>query len=213
MKYKYVLWDWNGTVLDDLEASLLAVNDMLDRYGKPRLDVETYYRYVDTPIYKFYEHIFDLNEIPFSLIKAMYCEDYARYEDKAVIAPNALETLSELKKMGVKQYILSAAHIDDLSKGVDRLGISGFFDKLEAATDYEAGSKIERGLRLLKEESIVPSECVMVGDTLHDMETAEALGVDCILYSKGHNDVRVLEKTGRPVCSDFREILKLMKEN
>lgn len=80
MKYDYVLWDWNGTILNDLDATLFAVNDLLAVYGLTPLDHNTYYSYIDTPIYKFYEHIFDLNVVTMEMIKPLYGKFYADHE-------------------------------------------------------------------------------------------------------------------------------------
>ena len=211
MKYNYILWDWNGTLLDDLDASVCAVNDMLEAYGKEPLDLKTYYSYIDTPIYKFYERIFDLNVVTMEVIKPLFGELYIKHEDKMQLAPDADRVLEYCKAQGVKQYILSAAHIDDLMRYAVPFGVADYFEKIEAAKDYEAGSKIDRARLLLAQEKIAPDECVMIGDTLHDLDTSEALGVDCILYSKGHTDYNVLKKTGRPVCRSFDEILEILK--
>ena len=208
MKYRYVIWDWNGTVLDDLAASLDAVNDLLLLYNKNTIGLREYYDYVDTPIYKFYERLFDLNVVPMSEIKPLYGRFYAEHDDEIVLAEGVDRAIDILKKCGVRQYILSAANIDDLSRYAKKLGVYDKFDRIEAATDYDAGSKVERGLRLIREENIIQSECVMVGDTLHDFEVANAIGVDCILYSKGHADIDTLKEMGSVVCTSMEEIVK-----
>ena len=212
MKYKYVLWDWNGTLLDDLDASLYAVNDMLEVYGKESLDLKTYYSYIDTPIYKFYEKIFDLKVVTMEMIKPLFGEFYIKHDPKIKLADGAETLLKLLCEKGVKQYIVSAAHIDDILKHAEKYKICSIFEKIEAARDRDAGSKIERAKRLMKEEKIIPGECVMVGDTLHDLETADALGVECVLYSKGHTDRETLERTGKKVFSSFDEISKFLTE-
>mgnify|MGYP006874741744 CR=1 FL=1 len=67
-KYECVVWDWNGTIVDDVNTSLLSVNDMLIKRNLPTITIQQYHEYLDTPIYKFYEHIFDLNKITFETI-------------------------------------------------------------------------------------------------------------------------------------------------
>lgn len=210
MKYKYIFWDWNGTVLDDLDASLCAVNGLLEIYDKPPLDLDTYYSYIDTPIYKFYEHLFDLNEVNMEIIKPIFGELYARFDHKIVLSNGAMQTLKDCKNMGIKQYILSAAHKDDIYYYADKLGVTAIFDKIEGASDYDAGSKVERAKRLIEDEKIAPEECLMVGDTLHDLDTANAIGIDCILYSGGHTDYESLKKTKKTVCTSFEEIKKFI---
>ncbi|MBR5314628.1 MAG: HAD family hydrolase [Clostridia bacterium] len=210
MKYKHIIWDWNGTLLDDLNASFEAVNDMLKLYEKEPIVVEQYYSYVDTPIYKFYEHIFDLNVVTMDIIKPLYGKFYSERENDIKLADGAEKTIKKLKENGIKQYVLSAAYIDDLEKQAKRLGVYDVFDEISASSDYEAGSKIDRAKSLFERENISVSDCIMVGDTLHDLETANALGIECLLYSKGHTDRATLEKTGKIVCESFDEILKYL---
>ena len=207
-KYKVIFWDWNGTLLDDVLPSLNAVNDLLEMYKKEKISLEQYYSYVDTPIYKFYERIFDLNEVPMSVIKPHYIAFYEKYENSVNLAFGALDLLKKCKKNGIKSYVISAAHIDDLTKHSKRLGAYEYFDKISAATDYDAGSKIDRARRLLEDEKIDNDEVLMIGDTLHDLQTADALGIECVLYSKGHTDFDTLSSTGKPVLSTIGEIDK-----
>ena len=212
MKYEYIIWDWNGTLLDDVSASLFAVNDMLEIYGKDKLDLETYYSYVDTPIYKFYERIFDLSVVTMDIIKPLYGKLYDKYEADVTLAEGAKELVSEYKAKGRRQYILSAAHIDDLMRHAERLGVCDCFTKIDAATDFDAGSKIDRAKKLMCEEGIDREKCVLIGDTLHDLDTANALGIKCILYSKGHTDYKTLINTGETVCATFEEIKRAIEE-
>lgn len=205
-KYKAIFWDWNGTLLDDVLPSLNAVNDLLELYEKDKISLEQYYSYVDTPIYKFYERIFDLNEVPMSVIKPHYIAFYERYENDVNLAGGALELLEKCKGYGIKSYAISAAHIDDLTKHSKRLGAYEYFEKISAASDYDAGSKIDRAMKLLEDEKINKNEVLMIGDTLHDLQTAEAIGVECVLYSKGHTDFETLSKTGKRVFSSFEQL-------
>ena len=77
-----VVWDWNGTLLDDVEASLVSVNDMLDSFSIPPITLETYYTYVDTPISRFYEHLFDLEKMPMSRLAPLFRERMAAHADQ-----------------------------------------------------------------------------------------------------------------------------------
>ena len=212
MKYRYVIWDWNGTLLDDLDASIRAGNDMLEMYGKPQLDLETYYSYIDTPIYKFYERIFDFNVVPMEVIKPLFRELYEKRECEIGIADGAMQVIETLCRSGVKQYILSAANVDDLMKYAKKYNVCGCFEKIDAAYDRDAGSKTERAVRLVESENIDPTECVLIGDTLHDYETAKTIGADCILYSKGHTGEATLKNTGCVVCGSFEEIIRNINE-
>ena len=51
-----VIWDWNGTLADDVRVALQSVNDILARRGREPITLEQYYSYIDTPIRRFYEN-------------------------------------------------------------------------------------------------------------------------------------------------------------
>jgi len=207
MRYKSILWDWNGTLLDDLSASLEAVNMTLDIYGKDRIDLDEYKSYLDTPIYKFYEHLFDLEKTPMSDLSRYYRRFYDGLEDKIGIADGALKVLQKCKEKGIKQYVISASHTDDIEKYMKKLGVTELFDRISGSNDRKAGSKVERARQLIKQEKIPKNECVLIGDSLHDMMTASEAGVDVILYSGGHQAREELLATGKTVCDDFQGIV------
>ena len=210
MRYQYILWDWNGTLLDDLSASLEAVNMTLDVYGKKRIDLDEYKSYLDTPIYKFYEHLFDLEKTPMSDLSMYYRKFYDGLEDTIKIADRALQVLQKCKEKGIKQYIISASHTDDIEKYMKKLGVTDLFNRISGSDDRKAGSKVERARLLIEEEKIPKEQCVMIGDSLHDLLTAQEIGVDVILYSGGHQAKEELLATGKTVCDDFLEIVNIL---
>lgn len=79
MKYTHIIWDWNGTLLDDIGASLASVNDMLAMRGKPPIDADYYRECIGVPIIKFYEKVFELEKEDYSLIIKQYNEGYVRH--------------------------------------------------------------------------------------------------------------------------------------
>ena len=46
----------------------------------------------------------------------------------------------------------------------------------------------------------------MVGDTVHDSDVANAMGVDCLLINHGHMGDHKLKSTGRQVFSNMRQV-------
>lgn len=207
-RYEVVLWDWNGTLADDAGASLLATNDILKKRGMPPITMEQYYQYIDTPISRFYAHLFDLNEVPMSVIGPEFCEFYPKYFEGLHAGAEAL--VKALSRAGVRQVILSSSHRDNIVRDTERLGIRGYFDELLAADDLLAEGKVERGLRWIARQPEPPRSMVLVGDTLHDFETAQAMGVDCILCAIGHQSERDLRTAGTPVVTAFSQLRTLL---
>ena len=56
-QYTHVLWDFNGTVYDDMEACLRSVNEMLSERGLPVLSAEAYREVFDFPVKDYYAKI------------------------------------------------------------------------------------------------------------------------------------------------------------
>lgn len=208
MNYTCIIWDWNGTLADDLEASVRSVNDTLMRRNMPEITLEQYYSYIDTPIIRFYEHLFDLSEVPMSVLSQEYHSGYQKYFEG--LQKGAAELLEELRSRGVRQVILTSSHRDIIEADAKKLGIRQYFDAILGAEDYQAASKVQRGIDWINAQPYAPETMVMVGDSLHDHEVAQAMGTRCILFSGGHQSRRDLLTTGDPVVDSFAALRKLL---
>lgn len=204
--YEVVLWDWNGTLADDVGASLQATNEILKKRDKPPITLEQYYAYIDTPISRFYGHLLDLNQVPMAVIGREFYEFYPKYFEG--LHAGTEELLELLRQSGVRQVILSSAHRENIEKDAARLGIRDYFDEILAADDLLAEGKVERGTRWIAAQR--ETSMVLIGDTLHDFETAQAMGVDCILCAIGHQSERDLRTAGDPVVTAFSQLQDLL---
>lgn len=210
MRYSCIIWDWNGTLADDLEASLRSVNDTLSRRNMPTITVEQYHSYIDTPIIKFYEHLFDLSVVPMSVLSEEYHLGYRKYFKGLQEGAEAL--LEKAKNRGIPQVILTSSNRELIEKDTRDLGIREYFDDLLGADDFRAASKVQRGIDWIREQPYSPEEMVLIGDSLHDFEAAEAMGTQCILVTMGHQSEKDLMTTGAPLVHSFRELQELLFE-
>lgn len=210
MRYHYIFWDFNGTIIDDVNTALGCVNDMLERKGRQPITLSDYYNYVETPIVGFYYHILPPEEIDFDEISKEYHSDYARRADETHLATGAYELLQRLKSDGAHQYIITANHIDETTEIAERLGILPFIDKISGAEDSFADSKINRAKELFDSLNIDRNDAIFIGDTIHDLETANELGIDCILVTYGHQGKKLLESYNACTCSDLSEAEKII---
>lgn len=208
MKYSCIIWDWNGTLADDLEASLRSVNDTLMRRNMPTINLAQYHSYIDTPIIRFYEHLFDLNEVPMSVLSEEFHSGYQKYFQG--LQTGAAELLEELRQEGTIQVILTSSNQELIEADVKKLGVRQYFDALLGADDFQAASKVQRGVHWIKSHHHAPETMVMVGDSLHDFEVAQAMGTNCILFSGGHQAEKDLKTTGVPVVQNFKELRELL---
>ena len=207
-QYKVIIWDWNGTLADDLEASLRATNDILARRSVAPITLAQYYEYMDTPISRFYSHLLDLNQVPMEVIGREFYEFYGKYFGG--LHPGTEALLSRLREAGLRQVILSSAHRQNVEKDTARFGIRDYFDEILAAEDLLAAGKVERGRAWLRTQKAAPEDMVLIGDTLHDFDTARAMGVDCILCAMGHQSEADLRTAGVPVVTEFSQLSGLL---
>lgn len=209
MRYKNVVWDWNGTLLDDVEAGVNTLNDMLGRRGMPLLSVQNYRDLFGFPVEDFYRKVgFDLVGESMHELSVDFVETYERFGQQVDLNPQAGAVLEGLQQRGVRQYILSALREDLLQKMIGDLSIGKYFERACGSGDIYASGKIERGRRMLATCHIRPEETLMVGDTVHDAEVAHALGFDCMLFAGGHNSERRLREEA-PVIHQMDELLAL----
>ena len=106
--------------------------------------------------------------------------------------------------------VLSASQEDYLRRQIENYGITDYFDELLGLDDIHAVSKVERGRNWIAKSGLNPGETVMLGDSVHDYETASGMGVRCVLTSTGHQSRERLLKTGAPVVNSHREFLRLI---
>ncbi|MBQ4349549.1 MAG: HAD family hydrolase [Clostridia bacterium] len=212
MKYKYIMWDWNGTILDDLQINFEIENTLLSRRGKKTMQaIEEYHEKFGFPIISFYEKLgFDLENEKFEDIARDYVFEYDERFPEAEIFPDAEGVLREFKFKGLRQMILSATEQKFLEKQVRAHDIDYLFTDILGTKDVYAKSKVDIALRWISENDIDSAEVLFVGDTTHDFEVAENIGCDCVLIARGHNSYDRLLATGATVLEDIEELRKLV---
>lgn len=210
MQIDTVLWDWNGTLLDDLDAAVASMNDLLARCGKPPTSREEYREMIDIPVINYYRRLFDFQETPFEELAGGFVRGYDRYLRSAGLMRGARETLHCLRERGVRQIIVSSFHEGALHGYLRRFGIDGYFEAVSGAGDYCSAGKIERARILLEERNIRPEQTLSVGDMVHDYELAQTLGTQCVLIPNGQQSAEKLRGTGARLERDLTEIPALM---
>ncbi|MDE5639176.1 MAG: HAD family hydrolase [Odoribacter sp.] len=206
--YKNLVWDWNGTLLNDITAGVDTLNDMLEKRGLQKLSVEEYKDVFGFPVVDFYRKVgFDMEKESLHKISVDFVETYDRFAGGIALNPSIPEVLRGIQQTGRKQYILSALREDLLKQMVEDFHIGGYFEQVCGSDNIYAAGKIERGKKMVEACGLCPEETLMVGDTLHDAEVAHALGFGCVLYAGGHNSVRRLREKA-PVIERMEELLK-----
>ena len=203
MKYKNIIWDWNGTILNDAPVAFEATIILLERYGYPTITLEYYRDNVDTPIVNFYSKIFDFNRHNMEMLDDEWGVLYNKLSEKIDLHTGVEEILRLFADKNINQIILSAFKTNEITKYARKFSIEHYFDDILGTQNIVMESKTVRGRRYMQEHGFALEQTLYIGDTVHDYDTARGLGVDCILFSGGQQSPKLLKQCGVPVFDDF----------
>lgn len=200
-RYRHIIWDWNGTLLDDLDLCIEVTNGLLARRGLTPIDRARYHALFDFPVRTYYARLgFDEAQDPFEQLSVAYITAYDARRWECQLHPGVEALLRAVTAAGLTQSVLSAYRQDTLREIVRHFGLEPYFVRITGLGDIYAHSKIEAGRAWVEELALPRDTILLVGDTLHDLEVARALGVDCVLVANGHHpDARLREHTPRVV--------------
>lgn len=206
-KYTAILWDFNGTLFDDVDAGIESVNVLLAARGLPQIPDREYYRSVfGFPVIDYYERLgFDFTKESFADVAVEWMKEYDRFSADSGLCRGAEELLRFFKEAGIPQYVISATEKTMLDRQLRELGISGYFAATYGLGDIHAGSKaaIAEGWRLEHPND----RALFIGDTTHDADVASLIGVDCVLCAAWHQSRKTLEACPGEVIGSLEDII------
>ncbi len=210
-RFDCVIWDWNGTLIDDAHVGCEAVNDMMDELGRPRIEMSDYYHYMRDGMDHYYDYLFYPDKAPFEKLVVLFSKYYDIRIKNAALHNGVQEVLSALSGMGIVQVIVSSSHKDKVRRDASVFGIDGYFDEILGADDLLIGSKTERARLYLERRGISPERTLVVGDMTHDRDTAKGIGADCVVIPKGHQSEELLVSKGIKTVPDITDIVEYVK--
>lgn len=214
---RHVVWDWNGTLLDDHHVVVAGLNAVLAEVGLPPVDLDTYQQIYTRPVQVFYERLFGrpiANE-EWPRLDEVYHDGYHDAIGQADLATDARDALDLVTAAGATQSLLSMYQHDDLLPLVERYGILSRFVLVEGLRGPGGGLKAPFLARHLERVAAVdghgPSgqRVVVIGDALDDAHAAAELGVGCVLYDGGSHPREALDAVGVPVASSLLDAVAL----
>ena len=207
--YKHIIWDWNGTLFNDVELCANIMNQLLEEASLPKISVAEYRDVFTFPVIDYYKALgHDVGAENWQKISHQFISEYETNKYQFKIYPDAPKVLEHIKNLGISQSILSAYKQETLDELVAYFDLSQFFIKLVGLDNIYAASKLDNGLKWIKELGFEEGEVLMVGDTLHDCEVAEAIGADSVLLSFGHQSREKLNGCNIPIIDSLSELVK-----
>jgi len=207
MKISHIIWDWNGTLLDDTQACVNSINVLLGKRGVPCIDVSRYREVFGFPVVDFYRRIqFPLEAENWDLVAREF-HDVFLADTTFQLQTGTLKVLEHIRALGIEQSVLSASEQTILDQMLAKYSIRDYFSHVCGVDNLFGASKIAMGRTLVERFQHPKASIVMVGDTLHDVEVAEALGISCVLIAQGHQSRERLDQAGVPVFESLDSFL------
>ena len=214
---RHIVWDWNGTLLDDLAVVVAAVNDTLATVGRRPITIEEYGAHFTRPVLLFYERLLGraVEESEWQGFDVSFHDSYRRRVDAAALAADAMEALDTVRQTGLSQSLLSMYWHDELVPQVDRFDLGKFLVRIDGLRGTPGDRKqayLEEHIRAVEHDlssRLEPAEVLVIGDALDDADAALALGLNCVLYNSGSHPADQLASAGVPVVDSLVEALRV----
>ncbi|GJQ43633.1 MAG: phosphatase [Ignavibacteriaceae bacterium] len=214
-KYNHIIWDWNGTLLNDVELCAGIMNMLLAQESLPQISVERYKEIFTFPIIEYYKiagHSFERNS--FEVLGKQFIDEYEIKKDVCDLYPGVRDLLSELQNRNINQHLLSAYEQNSLNRIVKQFALGKYFQNVVGLDNVYANGKahIAKQLEAKINSNGQSGKILLIGDTIHDYEVSREINSDCILISHGHQDEERLLKLGIPVVKNFEELIIILKD-
>lgn len=199
-KYKYVIWDWNGTMLNDVELCVDVGNNLFRKKNIPMITVEKYKSIFTIPVKEYYIAAgFDFSKESFEIVGKEWMDEYEERKYEARLYDGLKAVMEKFDELGIKQSVVSAYKQDNLNKMVEKFQLDKYLDYTIGLDNIYAAGKLHLAKNLINMLGNGHGETLAIGDTVHDYEVATEIGADCVLISSGHQSKSTLQKTGAKV--------------
>jgi len=207
----HLLWDWNGTLLDDLTLVVSASNQAFASAGGRSVDADEHRRQFRRPVAEFYAEILGraVSEEEFGRLDRIFHDAYRLGLTTTSLAADAQAAITSWPG---SQSLLSMWFHDELIPAVETYGLAGLFARVDGLRT-EVGGDLKAGhlARHLEEIAVAGEQVVLIGDSLDDALAAQSVGAVAVLYTGGFTHPARLRASGLPVADTLVEAVELAK--
>lgn len=211
---RHVVWDWNGTLLEDLPLIVEAVNAALGEHGREHISVADYTANYTRPVRRFYEVLLgrDVSDGEWQRIDTVFHDTYAAaVAERTDLMDGARDALQTVDASHASQSLLSMYPHHLLLPLVDHFGLDGHFEVVHGLVGQGGGRKLPHLERHLEEMVHLhdddPTRVLVIGDAIDDAVAAQHVGARVVLLASGSHPRSGLEATGAPVVETLSEAL------
>ncbi len=209
MELQHIIWDWNGTLLNDRWLCVESINRVLLKKQLPLITEEEYLELFCFPVEDYYKKLgFDFNKEPFTVTGTEFIQNYNSRFKEPRLHDGVIELLKLFQKRGLTQSVLSAGKLDYVNDCISHHRLEKYFTSILGIDNHYAGGKTDIGKAWINEMHYDSHEVLMIGDTLHDLDVAREMGINCVLIAQGHTSRSRLEAAGAKVFKNLSELRK-----
>jgi phosphoglycolate phosphatase len=205
-KYKYVIWDWNGTMLNDVELCVDVGNNLFRKKNIPQMSLEKYKAIFTIPVRDYYIAAgFDFSKESFELVGKEWMDEYEERKYECSLHDGLVKVMQKFDDIGINQSVVSAYKQDNLNEMIRKFELNQYLSHIVGLDNIYAAGKIHLAKNLMNILGNGHGETVLIGDTVHDFEVADEIGAECILIADGHQSKDILKETNTPVYDSLIE--------
>ncbi|MBK1826119.1 HAD hydrolase-like protein [Haloferula rosea] len=204
--FRNLIFDWSGTLVDDLPPVLDATNHVLANYGKPTMDREEFRRRFRLPYREFYEEL--LPGVPLEELEDHFRLGFAESSGKVTPLPHSREKLEWCRAHGIRAFVLTSMDAPSFYSQLKEFGFEPFFEETYAGVL----DKRELILNLVSDHGLDPGETAFVGDMTHDIDTAHHAGLTSVAVLSGYTHAGPLSEARPHITVQDLEGLRRVME-
>lgn len=206
MMFRNLIFDWSGTLVDDLGPVIEATNYVLEYYGRKPMDREEFRQKFRLPYLEFYHEV--LPEVTIEELEMRFREAFAASNKPVTVLPHAREKLEWCRQRGLRLFILTSMHREAFEQQAADLGLAEYFE----ATYAGVIDKRERILEILDNHQLDPAESAFVGDMTHDIDTAHHGNLTSVAVLTGYTHAGPLSESRPDIMVPDLAVLRRLME-
>lgn len=205
-----LIWDWNGTLLDDVSFCVDSINGLLEKRNFEKITADDYRRKFTFPVKDYYRDLGLLDEESYEDVGTEFIVKYFKGIRSCPLKEDTADVLKHFHDNGVRQYILSAMQHDMLVDLVGNYDIGHYFEEIRGTDDHYASGK--KGAAEKLRDDLGSDNVWFIGDTVHDYEISSVFKGRSILLKGGHqSNERLATCDGALVLDDIKAVCDCIK--
>lgn len=210
----HVIFDWNGTLIDDIELAVRSVNHVNAACGVDDIDCDVYRAKFCFPIKSFYHRLgCNFETLSFEDTIARYLSLFDAGIRECALQPGARQIITWTRNAGLSASILSASHEDTLRDTLHHHRLDGAFDHVMGLQNTLAQGKLAVAGALDTKLGHPGARALIIGDTVHDVEVAIAFGWQVVIVTRGHQEAAHFEDLVVPLMEDLHTLMLALDDD